>query len=163
MLLPKSKKLTSNQIFEQSVAWKKAGKKIVLVTGVFDIFHSEHEAFLKAAARQGDILIVGIESDARVRLLKGPGRPVNTQDDRQEILTHLSYVTAVFVLPEDFSTPEQHRALIAQIRPDVLAVSEHSPHRDKKQAILQEYGGELRVVRPHNPAISTTQILKNMA
>lgn len=134
--------------------------KIVLVTGVFDLFHSEHQAFLHAASEQGDVLIVGIESDVRVKQIKGPGRPKQSQDIRlQQVITHPT-VTEAFILPVDFSTPEQHRELIALIHPAVLAVSEHSPHQEKKQAILEEFGGEVRVVRSHNTVVSTTLLLQ---
>lgn len=136
-------------------------QKIVLVTGVFDLFHSEHQAFLQAASEQGDILVVGLESDVRVRQLKGPDRPRQSQDIRLQQVSAYPAVTAAFILPDDFSTPDQHRELIAKIRPKVLAVSEHSPHQEKKQAILAQFGGQVKVVRPHNPAISTTLLLQN--
>jgi len=57
---------------------------VVLVTGVFDIFHSEHKVFLQKAKQAGDILLVGIESDVRVTQIKGPGRPINSQQKRQQ-------------------------------------------------------------------------------
>ncbi len=135
-------------------------KNIVLATGVFDILHQEHTNFLKNAKAIGDYLIVGVESDVRVRQMKGEGRPVNSQVVRVKNLLHLNIADEVFVLPEQFSKPEDHKALIQKIKPRYLAVSSHSQHLDKKQAILKEFGGEVVIVHEHNPEISTTKILQ---
>lgn len=133
--------------------------KKVLVTGVFDVLHKEHLTFLKKAAALGDLWI-GIETDARVRHLKGEGRPINSQDVRQKNLENLSLAEQVFILPEEFSKPEHHRQLLLDVKPDILAVSSHSPHIDKKARLMQEIGGTLEVVHQHNPEISTTIILE---
>lgn len=130
-----------------------------LITGVFDVLHEEHVAFLRKAKGLGGRLIVGIESDARVRRLKGVGRPVNSQKKRQEALERLQIADEVFVLPERFDTPDDHRQLLAQVRPDILAVSSHSPHIDKKSRLMQEIGGKVVIVHQHNPAVSTTKML----
>ncbi len=145
---------------EQINEWKAAGQTIVFVTGVFDLFHEEHQNFLRAAKERGDRLMVGIESDARVRLLKGDDRPRQLQQTRLEQVLRFPSVDTAGILPESFSAPQHHRSLIAVIRPDILAVSSHSPHQDKKQAILAEFGGRLEVVYKHNPQVSTTQILR---
>lgn len=134
--------------------------KVVLVTGVFDILHQEHHNFLKKAKALGERLIVGIESDVRVRQLKGSGRPIHTQSVRAANVTALGLADEVFILPEAFSKPEHHRALLSQIKPDILAVSSHSPHVDKKQALMQEIGGTVVVAHQHNPKISTTILLQ---
>lgn len=136
-----------------------AGKRVVLATGVFDLFHTEHQGFLQAAAAEGDVLLVGLESDVRTRALKGPGRPKQSQDQRRQQVAKFPHVSNAFILPEAFSLPSHHRAIIEVLRPDILAVSSHSPHQDKKSALLKELGGELRVVYEQNPAVSTTQIL----
>jgi rfaE bifunctional protein nucleotidyltransferase chain/domain len=147
-------------LFTYAQEQREQGNKLVLVTGVFDLLHSEHIAFLKAAQKVGDVLLVGIESDIRVRAMKGEGRPINSQEERKSAIEKLEIVHKVFILPEDFSTPDKHRWLIHGIRPHVLAVSEHSPHQDKKQQILSEVGGTVEVVLKHNPNISTTKILE---
>lgn len=133
--------------------------KIVLVTGVFDILHQEHLNFLRKAQGLGDRLVVGLESDVRVRQLKGPDRPINPEAVRVLNLQKLGVADEVFVLPEEFSKPEQHLALLQKIKPAVLAVSESSPHLTEKQKLMAEVGGEVVVVHKHNPEISTTQIL----
>ena len=135
-------------------------KNIVLATGVFDILHQEHTNFLKNAKAVGDYLIVGVESDVRVRQMKGEGRPVNSQAVRVENLLNLNIADEVFILPEQFNKPEDHSSLIQKIKPRFLAVSSHSQHLDKKQAILKEFGGEVVIVHEHNPKISTTKLLQ---
>ena len=134
--------------------------KKVLVTGVFDILHKEHIYFLKKAKSLGDYLIVAIESDVRVKQMKGEGRPINSQDKRKESLERLNLADEVFILPEEFNKPEHHKKLIKKIKPKFLAVSSHTKHLDKKQEILNEFGGEVVVVHDHNPEISTTNLLK---
>jgi D-beta-D-heptose 7-phosphate kinase / D-beta-D-heptose 1-phosphate adenosyltransferase len=140
---------------------RSAGQDIVLVTGVFDILHEEHVAFLRAAKNLGGFLLVGLESDLRVGQLKGPDRPINSESQRLANLHTLSIVDAVFILPEQFSKPSDHEALIMAIKPTYLAVSEHTAHLDAKAAILAKVGGQVIVVREHNPLVSTTLLLKN--
>lgn len=134
---------------------------VVLATGVFDLLHQEHKLFLQKAREHGDILLVGIESDVRVRALKGSGRPVQSAEVRCQAVSALSTVSAAFILPESFATPEAHRALIGLVRPNILAVSSHSLHLEKKKAILQEFGGDVVVVHQHNPEISTSRLLRS--
>lgn len=134
-------------------------QRLVLVTGVFDILHAEHERFLQKAKAIGDILLIGIETDHRVRELKGEGRPVNNQEKRQLQLEALGIADQVFILPEHFHTQADYENLIAVIQPQVLAVSSHSPYLENKRLIMSQFGGEVAVVHEHNPAISTTQIL----
>lgn len=132
---------------------------LVLVTGVFDILHQEHIAFLQKAKAQGTKLIVGVESDVRVRAMKGDGRPVNSQLVRVANLEKLGIANEVFVLPEQFSKTEEHLALLQKIKPAVLAVSENTPHLESKRKLMAEIGGRVVVVHPHNPNISTTILL----
>lgn len=140
--------------------WRERGRVVVLATGVFDILHSEHEIFLKKAKAAGDVLLIGLESDMRVRAIKGEGRPVNSEIVRVTNLERLALADAVFVLPDDFSKPEHHRHLISLIKPSILAVSSHTKHLDKKQAIMEEYAGKVEIVHQHNPAISTSKIIE---
>lgn len=138
---------------------KNMGVPIILVTGVFDGLHSEHKNFLKKAKDQKGMLIVAIESDVRVRQLKGEGRPQNHQSKRlQEILLFPS-VDAGFILPEDFSSPTRFEEVIWELSPDVLAVSSHTNHLEYKNKVMQKYGGKVQIVHEHNPTISTTKLL----
>jgi cytidyltransferase-like protein len=138
----------------------KKNKITVLVTGVFDGLHEEHKEFLRKAKEQGDVLLIGVESDHRVRQIKGDERPVYSQAVRVAALKSLALAERVFVLPEQFSDPKEHLALLRQVRPNILAVSSHSPHLKEKQQLLQEIGGRVVVVHQHNPTISSTILLE---
>jgi D-beta-D-heptose 7-phosphate kinase/D-beta-D-heptose 1-phosphate adenosyltransferase len=135
---------------------------LVLVTGVFDIVHSEHLKFLRAARQKGQILIVGLETDQRVLRLKGPGRPVNRLGKRLSNLAKTAIPDYVFPLPIQFDTTLDHQALLAVLRPDILAVSSHTLHLDKKKRLMAKYSGQLKVVLPYNAEVSTTKILKEV-
>ncbi len=134
----------------------------ILVTGVFDVLHAEHKKFLKAAKNLGGRLLVAIETDQRVRQLKGSGRPVNSLAVRLQNLQHLKIADEVFALPEKFATERDHAALIAQIKPDILAVSSSTPNLDSKRRIMKRFGGKVIIVLPHNPQVSTTKVLESI-
>ncbi|EQC43431.1 D-glycero-beta-D-manno-heptose 1-phosphate adenylyltransferase [Bacteriovorax sp. Seq25_V] len=93
----------------------RANKKIVFTNGCFDILHRGHVAYLNDAREQGDLLVVGVNSDASVKRLKGEDRPINNELDRKFMLENLKAVDFVFVFEED--TPYE---LIKKIQPDVL-------------------------------------------
>jgi D-beta-D-heptose 7-phosphate kinase / D-beta-D-heptose 1-phosphate adenosyltransferase len=133
----------------------------VLVTGVFDILHQEHVTFLQKAKQLG-YLVVAIECDERVKKIKGEGRPLNTQTVRQHNVEELGIADEVIILPEQFNNPDDHRRLLNQVKPTILAVSSHTAHLDRKQRLMQEIGGRVEVVHQHNPDISTTKIIDSM-
>lgn len=136
------------------------GKKVVLVTGVFDLLHSEHQAFLRAAKLSGDLLFVGIESDKRVRALKGEERPVWPERHRLRALQKIKgVVDGAWILPDNFGDPTVRAKWLIWLKPDILAASASSPHLQEKRAEIAKFGGQLVIVRPHNPQVSTTQIL----
>lgn len=134
-------------------------KKIVLVTGVFDLIHQEHREFLRKAKAAGDVLIVGLEADVRVQELKGDERPINDQNKRQQQLQNLSVVDLAFVLPEDFCTKQERLDFLKLVKPDVLAVSSHTSFLKEKKELMGEIGGEVQVVHEFNPDISTTKLI----
>jgi D-beta-D-heptose 7-phosphate kinase/D-beta-D-heptose 1-phosphate adenosyltransferase len=136
--------------------------KTVLVTGVFDLLHQEHAKFLVKARALGDRLVIGIESDKRVKELKGEGRPINNQLKRRRQLERLKIADKVLILPEKFSKPQQHLAFLKQVKPDILAVSSHTAHQKEKASLMQQVGGKLVVVHKHNPEISTSKIIENL-
>ena len=102
-------------IIQKASQWKKEGKKIVFTNGVFDLLHKGHIFSLSQAARHGDILIIGLNSDSSVKKLKGDSRPINDQDARALLLASIFMVDAVVIFEED--TPLN---LITSILPDVL-------------------------------------------
>ena len=103
------------EVIEKVKEWKKKEKKIAFTNGVFDLLHKGHIFSLSQAAAQADVLIIGLNSDASVKRLKGDGRPVNDQDARAFLLASLMMVDAVVIFEED--TPLD---LITAILPDVL-------------------------------------------
>ncbi len=95
---------------------KYAGKTVVFTNGCFDILHVGHVRYLAAAKRLGDILVVGLNSDASVRELKGIGRPLNSQDDRAEVMAALEAVDHVIIFAE-----KRVSHLLRQVRPQIYA------------------------------------------
>jgi D-glycero-beta-D-manno-heptose 1-phosphate adenylyltransferase len=140
-------------------AWQRQGQTIVLVTGVFDLLHIEHLRFLTKAKAAGDKLVVGIETDIRVKQIKGPDRPVNNQSIRLEQLQALKAVDHAFLLPQNFSAQKDWEKLIATLKPNIYAVSSSTHYLKNKRAIIQKFGGQLKIVHSHNPAISTSLII----
>ena len=92
-----------------------AGQEVVFTNGVFDLLHPGHVRYLQAARREGDALVVAVNSDRSVRAIKGPTRPLNPENERAEVLGGLACVDAVVVFDED--DPEQ---IISRLQPDVL-------------------------------------------
>lgn len=111
-----SKVLGKIAIVAQCNAWRSEGKRIVFTNGCFDILHHGHIDLLAKAADLGDVLVVGLNSDASVKRLKGQERPINHENDRAFQLAALLPVDAVCLFSED--TPEQ---LINKINPNILA------------------------------------------
>ncbi len=134
---------------------RSGGNKLVLATGFFDLLHQEHINFLRAAKSAGEVLIVAVESDERARVLKGEGRPIETQSIRLDHLT--PYADYLIALDQTFNNPASFESLIETVRPSILAVSSHTAHQDKKAALVSKYGGTLKVVHTHNPDVSTTK------
>ncbi len=135
------------------------GKQSVLVGGVFDILHVGHVRFLEQAKKEGDILFVALEPDLKVEKSKGKGRPINNAQTRAYMLSSLSFVDHVFVLPL-LQTDQEYRLLTKKLAPSVIAVTEGDPYMEKKKQYAQAYGGRLAVVTPKLPTHSTTQLIK---
>src|SRR5256886_13644250 len=94
---------------------RRLGQRVAFTNGCFDVLHAGHVQYLQEARAQGDLLVVGVNSDASVHALKGPDRPIHTQEARVEVLAGLQAVDYVTVFGE--ATPLQ---LIQALRPDVL-------------------------------------------
>jgi len=105
-----------DQIKASDLRDKYAGKTVVFTNGCFDILHVGHVRYLAAAKRLGDILVVGLNSDASVRELKGIGRPLNSQDDRAEVMAALEAVDHVIIFAE-----KRVSHLLRQVRPQIYA------------------------------------------
>ncbi len=127
---------------------------LVFTNGVFDVLHRGHVEYLEAARALGDRLVVGLNSDASVRRLKGPARPVNPQEDRAVVLGGLAAVDAVVVFEED--TPV---AALRRVQPDIWAKGGDYALTDLPEAgVLAEWGGHA-VVLPYLDGRSTTALI----
>lgn len=150
----KNKILGPRSLAKWLSAARQAGKKIVFTNGCFDILHAGHVSVLEFSRSKGDELVVGLNSDASVRRLKGPTRPVNTQADRALVLAALESVSAVCIFDED--TPY---SLIKQVRPDVLVKG-----GDYKTGEIVGREFAKKVVRfPLLKGRSTTNIIKKVS
>lgn len=134
---------------------RRRGKRIVFTNGVFDILHRGHVDYLARARKLGDVLIVGLNSDASTRRLKGAGRPIQTQADRAAILLALEAVDYVVIFGED--TPEK---LIEKVRPDVLVKgADYKLDEIVGADFVKSQGGVVRRIRL-TPGRSTTRITR---
>jgi rfaE bifunctional protein nucleotidyltransferase chain/domain len=151
--------LTPEESITVASSLKNKGKKIVLAGGCFDIIHIGHTRFLEKAKKEGDVLLVLLESDASVRKLKGKERPINSQAERAEILSHIRPVDFVILLP-DMQFDESYDKLITQIGPDVLAVTEGDTGIDHKRRQAGLIGAEIRMVLKRIKSKSTTSLIQ---
>lgn len=131
--------------------------RVVFTNGCFDILHVGHTRYLKDARALGDVLVVGLNSDASVRGLKGAERPIQTQADRGEILASLASVDFVVVFGE--STPN---TLIEQVKPDVLVKGGDWPvEKIEGHKFVLARGGEVKSL-PFHPGHSTTSLIERI-
>ena len=129
------------------------------VTGVFDLLHVGHLRFLRAARALGSRLVVGVESDERVRRWKGPDRPIQTQEDRCELLSALRVVDGVFIIEGERVEPDYYVELLRPLHARYLAVTVNDPFLEAKRAAMAEIGVELRVVIPRVENYSTSHLI----
>ena len=154
-----SAKIKNNETLARTIANLKAkGKKAVFTNGCFDIIHVGHVDYLSKARKMGDILVIGLNSDASVRRLKGVGRPLNKERDRAIVLSALSFVDYVTIFSED--TPDR---LIRKLKPDILVKGGDWQMKDIVGAsFVKSYGGKVATV-PFVEGFSTTSIIKKMS
>jgi rfaE bifunctional protein nucleotidyltransferase chain/domain len=132
-------------------------KRLVFTNGVFDLLHPGHVRYLAEARGHGDALIVAVNSDRSVHAIKGPARPVNTEQDRAEVLSALSSVDAVVVFDED----DPH-AIISALQPDVLVKgADWAADRIIGRDVVEARGGQ--VIRiAFAPGYSTTSMIEKI-
>jgi len=135
---------------------------IVFATGIFDLLHIEHLKFLQAAKKLGGKLVVGIESDVRVKQLKGAGRPIMTQAERKQMLEALTCVDGVMILPDKFNSDEEYEKILLSVGADTYAVSGNSPFMENKKRICRRAGVNLKIVNKYNPEYSTTKLIEKL-
>jgi D-beta-D-heptose 7-phosphate kinase/D-beta-D-heptose 1-phosphate adenosyltransferase len=147
---------TREQLIARRSEWKRAGQKVVFTNGCYDILHPGHIRLLESARSLGDILILALNTDASVQRLKGPTRPLISQEQRAELAVALEAVDAVTFFDED--TP---RELIAAVLPDVLIKGADWAHFIAGREEVEAAGGQVLAL-PLEPGYSTTGILEEV-
>jgi D-beta-D-heptose 7-phosphate kinase / D-beta-D-heptose 1-phosphate adenosyltransferase len=136
---------------------RRSGGKVVFTNGCFDLLHRGHLFLLREARKLGNVLVVGVNSDASARRVKGPGRPVTLEEDRVELLEALPCVDRVVVFDE--YTPE---ALIRRVKPDLhVKGGDHADERLPEESVVEELGGEI-VVLPLLPGRSASATIEHI-
>jgi len=137
-------KIIDLQKLEKFLSGESKGR-IVLTGGCFDILHIGHVRFLSEAKRMGDYLVVLLESDKKVKELKGKSRPVFIQKERAEMLAALGCVDLVVLLPM-MENDDDYLNLVMKVKPDIIAVTEDDPQIENKRRQAREIGGKLKII-----------------
>jgi D-glycero-beta-D-manno-heptose 1-phosphate adenylyltransferase len=150
------KLLERSELREQVERWRRAGERIILANGNFDLLHVGHVRYLRGAKQFGGRLVVAINSDESVRTLKGTGRPIIPAEERAEIVAALADVDAVVIFPE-----LDVRALIGEIRPDIQAKgTDYTENSVPERDTVAEYGGRVAIVGDAKQH-STSEIIRS--
>ena len=154
---PKLRVVTRAHLLRLRRCWRRQGKKVVFTNGVFDIIHRGHIELLCKARSYGDILVVGVNTDASTRRIKGPGRPLNNEHDRAMVLAALESVDWVCLFSE--STPGE---LIQALQPDVLVKgAEYARKQIVGADLVKTWGGAVRRI-PMVRGYSTTRLVRSL-
>ncbi len=146
--------LKQDQLKLELAKLRSAGKRIISTNGCFDILHVGHVRFLKAARALGDLLVVGLNTDASVSKLKGPKRPITSEEDRAEILASLTCVDYVCLFPED--TPVE---FLKMVRPDIHAKgADYQASELAETPIVEGLGGSVQII-DLVPGKSTSKVI----
>ncbi len=144
----------SKTLKKKIAAAKKQGLKIVLSSGSWDMLHVGHMRYLKEARNKGDFLIVGVDSDKKIKKRKGPDRPVVPENERLEMLSHLEFVDALFLKLHN----HKEGNLIELVCPDVLIVSESTKHDPKHLGQISKFCREVVTLPPQAETSTTARI-----
>jgi len=154
---PDGKILSRDDLVARAATWRMAGKRIVFTNGCFDLLHAGHLSLLSQSAKLGDILVLAINSDASVRRLKGPERPLVPQEDRAAVLAALGFVDAVTIFDED--TPLE---VLQSVRPHVLVKGgDYRLDQVVGRELMEATGGRVVLV-PLTPEKSTTALVERI-
>jgi len=149
--------LTAEEMRKEIVKLQKAGKRVVFTNGVFDILHIGHLTYLEEAGNLGDILVVGVNSDASVKVNKGDKRPINSEKNRAYVLLGTKFVNYAVIFDE--KTPEK---LLDILKPDVHVKGGDYKKEDLPETkIVEGNGGEVKILS-FVDNVSTTQIINKI-
>jgi D-beta-D-heptose 7-phosphate kinase/D-beta-D-heptose 1-phosphate adenosyltransferase len=127
---------------------------VVLTSGTYDIKHIGHDRYLEKARALGDFLVVGVDSDEKVRSRKGPSRPIVSEQERMESLVHLRHVDLVVL--KHLNDPSHH--LMKTLRPDVLVISQTTKHTQESIEDMQKYCGKVEILESQAQTSTTARI-----
>lgn len=151
---PEERYIPDHQRLDEVIqACRTVGFKITLTMGTFDLIHIGHFLYLEKAKGHGDILVVGVDSDAKVRDRKGPDRPVVKEDERVRMLTHIRHVDIVTI--KRAGAPKWE--LIKLIRPDVLIVTKET-YNESQLKELGQYCGKVIILEPQATTSTTAKL-----
>ncbi len=136
---------------------KGLGMRVVLTSGSFDLIHLGHVKYLAKAKERGDVLVVGVDSDAKIRRRKGEDRPLVPERERLEMLAHQRPVDLLYLKPEE----EERWALIRAVEPDVLVLTADHSYDEAEQAELREIVGEIAVIE-RQATITTSERIRQL-
>ena len=136
---------------------KDLGHRIVLTSGSFDLIHLGHVKYLVRAKEFGDVLAVGVDSDAKIRLRKGDDRPMVPERERLELLAHQRPVDLIYLKDDD----DKRWDLIKAVRPDVLVVSEDHAYSEQDRRDLLKFCGRIEVVE-RQASVTTSERIRQM-
>jgi D-glycero-beta-D-manno-heptose 1-phosphate adenylyltransferase len=136
---------------------KGLGYPIVLTSGSFDLIHLGHVKYLQKAKEFGGVLVVGVDSDAKIRRRKGDDRPMVPQDERLELLAHQRPVDMIYLKEDD----EPRWGLIKAVEPDVLVLTADHSYSEADQEALLEFVGRIEVV-PRQASVTTSERIRQM-
>ena len=149
--------LTRERLLERTAEARRAGRSIAFANGCFDLLHVGHVRYLEGAKREGDRLVVAINSDASVRGLKGPSRPILSQADRAELVAALRAVDYVVIFDEPTVTP-----LLELLKPDVHCKgTDYTVETVPERETVKAYGGRIAIVGDPKDH-STTDLLSRL-
>ncbi len=159
--------INREKLIELRQQWRTAGKKVIFTNGVFDLLHVGHVQYLAEARAMGDFLIIGLNSDSSVKQLKGPKRPLVTEQERAQVLLALRSVDYVTIFEE--TTAE---TVLGLIQPDIYVKGGDYTLQDQlefaqkpkplpEEPVVRGYGGSVRLI-PFLPGHSTSELIEKI-
>ncbi len=146
-----------DELSERVTNLKGLGARVVLTSGSFDLIHLGHVKYLARAKELGDVLVVGVDSDEKIRARKGDDRPLVPEMERLEMLAHQRPVDLIYLKDGE----DQRWALIKAVEPDVLVLTEDHNYSEEDQAALTEMCGEVAVIA-RQASVTTSERIRQL-
>jgi rfaE bifunctional protein nucleotidyltransferase chain/domain len=146
-----------DELSERVTNLKGLGARVVLTSGSFDLIHLGHVKYLARAKELGDVLVVGVDSDAKIRARKGEDRPLVPEMERLEMLAHQRPVDLIYLKDGE----DERWALIKAVEPDVLVLTEDHSYTDEDQVELAELCGDVAVI-PRQASVTTSERIRQL-